>query len=318
MPDSPARVASLDIVRIVGVIAVVAGHVWGDVPTVRALLYSWHVPIFFVLSGYLDTVRPLPEIARRRARSMLLPYVTWLAVITALFPGLLPWQNLLKGGIYLTRPYSAFWFVTALFVAVIVASVIRRFPLAAQWTVALLLVSFGWFWGSTLAFVWWSAAIGGLCLCFVVAGRSLRRLDTSSRIGAAIAALLLIAALSAAVAGLIRPLDLKYGDFGTPVASVAMAMVISASMIVLAEHLFRGLGPRPSAVVSRIAMGAFTVVLAHAAVLQSLAGMERRIVPFLAALAIPWLLALILLRTPISVPVTGGERQQRLSLPARR
>jgi fucose 4-O-acetylase-like acetyltransferase len=312
MQSQTMRSASLDILRIAGVMAVVAGHVWGDVPLARSLIYSWQVPIFFVLSGYLDSARSIPAVVNRRARSMLLPHATWLIVITAIFPGLIPWQNLLKGGIYLPRPYSAFWFVTALFVAVVLAAVVRSWPLVLQWALAVVLVAVGTIWGRELAFVWWSAAIGAACFVFVVAGRTLRRMVTSSRIAAAVAAAILVGCIAAAAFGVTRPLDLKYGDFGTPAASVAVAIAISASLIVLAEHTFARLPAAAAAIATRVALGAFTVVLAHAAVLQLVAPLDRRLLSFLLALIIPWALALVLLRTPVALPFTGVERQPRL------
>ncbi len=59
-----SRRRGLDLLRFIGIAAVVAGHVRGTSGaaslTVMVTIYSWHVPLFFVLSGYLfHTGRPL-------------------------------------------------------------------------------------------------------------------------------------------------------------------------------------------------------------------------------------------------------------------
>ena len=42
-----------DLVRIVGLAAIVIGHVYSAEHEVRLATYTWHVPVFFILSGYL-------------------------------------------------------------------------------------------------------------------------------------------------------------------------------------------------------------------------------------------------------------------------
>lgn len=303
-----ARSAAIDAVRIIGVVAVVAGHVWGDVPGVRALLYSWHVPVFFVLSGYLTSHAPLPTLIRRRARTLLLPYATWLVVLALTIPYAFPPVNLLLGGAYLTRPFSAFWFVTALFVAVVVAACIQRLPLWVQWVASAALLTAAYMIGAPLALVPWDAAVGAACVVFVIAGRTLRmyreRFPTAMLVGGGIVGLV--------VAGLgwSAPLDLKVADFGTPVVSVAVAIGISAGMIAAAEVALARAGAYSSALITRVALGGFMVVLTHAAVLTVI-GFDGtgRTAAFLLALLIPWALAMVAVVTPVSLFTTGAPRQ---------
>lgn len=305
------RSAAIDAVRVLGVAAVVAGHVWADaVPMVRALLYSWHVPVFFVLSGYLATQAPVTLLARRRAISLLLPYVTWLALITALFPGAVPLPDLLLGGAYLPRPYSAFWFVTALFVAVILAALLERFPIGWQWASAGVLLLVAYLVGPGLAQVPLAAAVGASCVVFVLAGRWLRRVRDRVDRPLLVGMIAVAGGLLLAVTGVVRPLELKGADFGTPVASVLVAVMISFGLILVAEAALRGLGARASGVVTRIALGGFMVVLTHAAVLYAIGydGTDPARAFFL-SLFLPWTVALIVLVTPAALPLTGARRQ---------
>src|SRR5262245_28525061 len=91
------RSVGVDAVRIVGLVAVVAGHTLGG----RELFYPWHMPLFFFLSGYLWTSgRSLPAEVQRRTRSLVVPYLFWLGVIGVLAvarllaAGRSPWAQL--------------------------------------------------------------------------------------------------------------------------------------------------------------------------------------------------------------------------------
>ena len=68
------RLAGIDVLRVLGIIAVIVGHGWGQVDWVRAAIYSWHVPLFFVLTGYFwSSDRSMSDEARRRGDSLARP-----------------------------------------------------------------------------------------------------------------------------------------------------------------------------------------------------------------------------------------------------
>ena len=76
---SRKRIPFFDLLRGVGIILVVFGHVTHDMP-VREFIYGFHLPLFFFLSGTLfrdrDLARFTPFI-RKKARSLLIPYVVF-------------------------------------------------------------------------------------------------------------------------------------------------------------------------------------------------------------------------------------------------
>ncbi|MBM7503166.1 fucose 4-O-acetylase-like acetyltransferase [Agromyces aurantiacus] len=316
------RDASVDVVRILAIVAVVAGHVWFE-PAVRLATYTWHVPVFFVLSGYLSSGRParLGSVLGRRARSLLVPYAAWLLILGLALGAVDQPLRLLAGGTALPRGFTAFWFVTAFFVAVAGAAVLDRMPLAGQWGVALLLLAAGGIAGRALADVPLDAAVGLACVVFVVAGRTLRavrdHLARPVRTGAAMLALAAVLIASGASA----PLDLKQGDFGTPVVSVVSAILVSCGLILVArgavDRALSRLGDRAAertgALVSRLALCGFAVVLTHAAVLLVMRRLEAA--PWLAfavALVVTWSAAMVLLVTPLA-PILCGVPRQRAS-----
>jgi fucose 4-O-acetylase-like acetyltransferase len=67
----------------IGIILVVAGHFYPDGSPaywrwVRNVIYEFHMPLFFVLSGYLYDYRKFsyPDLIKRKANRLLLPYVS--------------------------------------------------------------------------------------------------------------------------------------------------------------------------------------------------------------------------------------------------
>ena len=305
----PRRDASIDFLRIVAIVAIVAGHVWNE-PFVRSALFSWHVPLFFVLTGYLTSAMPFGTLVRRRAQTLLVPYVVWLVIIAVTFFALVDPMRLLAGGAYIGRPFSAFWFVTALFVATLVAHPIGRLPLLWQWLIASVLLAGGYLAGDVIALVPLDAGVALACVIFIVAGRTLRAVRSRIPRPLWVGVGLLAVAAAVVASGISAPLDLKYGDFGVPVVSVVVAVMISFGMILVAGEALRGVGQRTSAIITQVALGGFMVVLTHTAVLQAIGFEgEGRVVAFTLSLLLPWAAAMIALRTPLARALTGAPRQ---------
>ncbi|WP_448808305.1 acyltransferase family protein [Agromyces bauzanensis] len=305
------RDPSIDVLRIVAIVAVVAGHVW-FAPPVRLAIYTWHVPVFFVLSGYLASRLRLGELVRRRAQALLLPYAAWLIIIAAVLVGFTDPLRLLAGGAHLPHGFTAFWFVTAFFVAIVAAAVIEPLALGWQWAVALALLGGGYLASDVIALVPFDAGVGLACVVFVVAGRTLRIVRPSLTRPATTGVVMLVAAVALIVSGVSAPLDLKQGDFGTPVVSVVTAILISCGGILVAQRALARVGAGASAIISRLALCGFMVVLTHAAVLYVLheAGAARW-AAFAVALIVPWAVALLALHTPLALVLCGVPRQER-------
>lgn len=49
---APSRSVGIDVVRVIAIVAIVAGHAWTRVRS-ALVVHAWHVPVFFILSGYL-------------------------------------------------------------------------------------------------------------------------------------------------------------------------------------------------------------------------------------------------------------------------
>ena len=316
-------------------LAIVAGHIWVDGP-VRPFLYSWHVPIFFVLSGYLWKVgRSFSRELKNRVRSLLVPYAVWMTLLGAVTVGIGSAQDgfdpiglaqLLWGGQLATDgPFWAMWFVTALFFAAIVYWPMSRLPLAGQWAVAIaLFIAAAYIPGHPARFLPLSLGLALACIVFIVAGRSMRQARQMVRHPIVTGAVLLTGSFALIVLGWSQPLDLKRLDVGTPVVSTLVAVALSFGFILISEGLLGGdsvrakaepgvrqkrrsdgIGPLPR-VVTALAQSSLTVLFIHPAVIIGLRLLDLpKSVVFLLSIGIAWPVGLLLLRLPYTRAVTG-------------
>ncbi len=315
---NPARSAGIDAVRVLGISAVIFGHVYTG-PLTHEFIYPWHVPLFFFLTGYLWTSgRPLGVELQKRGRTLALPYVGWFVVISLLLAadmaraGGVDWNFLIgpaQGGLSARGPYGTFWFVSVLFFTALLYRLLDRLPSAAVWALAGAGILLGYLFGPWLAST--PLAVGSAlpCLVYMVAGAAARRLQ--GRIAASSAwvgpALIVVPLVIIAVT---QPaeVDIKQGLYGTPVVGILLACSISFGLVLTSR-----LVPWPrsfGSLVTELAVVGIAVVLFHPYVITY--GRAFGLPPLLiltAALVIPWSLASLLHRTPLSPALIGAPRR---------
>ena len=78
------RIAWIDVAKGVAMVAIIMGHL--DVSIVDRVVYPWHVPLFFIVSGFFLSLNgSLLEFLRKKAKSLILPFVyTAVFVVIAL------------------------------------------------------------------------------------------------------------------------------------------------------------------------------------------------------------------------------------------
>ncbi len=149
-PAAPARVAgrldAVDVAKAIGIVLVVAGHAPGAPGAVLAPIYSFHMPLFFFLSGCLLSAEraalPWRSAALRGARTLLVPYLFffvvsfgyWLATRhlgarAAKFAGVDAadaWAGLASGLSADLFVNITLWFLPCLFVCQLLHAAVRR------------------------------------------------------------------------------------------------------------------------------------------------------------------------------------------------
>lgn len=315
------RNAGVDAVRILGIVAVVVGHVWTDNIVVRDVVYTWHVPVFFFLTGYFWTMgRTLKVEVSKRSRTLAMPYVSWLVLISLAY---IPWlfasgllnvhslADIVLGGSHLGRPFSAFWFVSALFIVAVVYRLVERLPSWCGWVLAIALLSFTYAEPHLVAAVPLSGGVAVSALIFVLLGTAFRTLRSRFRRPTLIAASLLVVSAALIVSGISKPLDMKQANFGTPIVSVAVAVAISVALVLVGETWIPKFGSRVSRIIISLASVGMMVVLTHAVVLWVLGTPpDGSVVALMLALVLPWTVALIVVRTPLAPWLVGTEAKR--------
>ncbi|MHA7238535.1 acyltransferase family protein [Arthrobacter sp. TMS1-12-1] len=315
------RSGAIDALRVLAVVAVVVGHVWSG-PLVDAGLYTWHVPAFFLLAGYLwkarrpGTRRAVAAEAKKRFRTIMTPYLAWLAVTLTVHVVILRHRDALTrdavilplmGGSLNAGPFGAYWFMTALFLSALMFRALERVPPVLRVVIVVGLAIVTHLFREVLAPLPLSVGVAGAALVFMLAGQGLMhvrsRVDRPVRVGA----VCLVAGVAPVVAGVSAPLDMKYGELGTPVLSVVVAVLINVGLLLVLEGVFPLLPGFVRVLSGRLAAGCLMVVLTHTYVLWLLGvpDAERSYGVLAAALVLPWAVASILHRTPLS-PVSLG------------
>lgn len=123
------RLRYFDYGKGVGIVLVVVGHSTFLPPAALAYISAFHMPLFFVISGMLlgcrrEEERPLRDTARRKARSILIPYVMFTAAyliidIADMYLKLEPltWADIAGSLVEFVTLYgmSVLWFLPALY-----------------------------------------------------------------------------------------------------------------------------------------------------------------------------------------------------------
>lgn len=104
---SKKRLEYIDIARGIAIISIILGHL--GLRSINKIVFTFHVPIFFLITGYfLNTRCSLKEFVKNKARTLLIPYfITSLVII-----GLATLKGIIFGG---TKEAFVEWLYAALY-----------------------------------------------------------------------------------------------------------------------------------------------------------------------------------------------------------
>ncbi|QMU97969.1 acyltransferase [Microbacterium esteraromaticum] len=309
-----SRSGAIDAVRLLGCVAIVAGHVWTRDATAE-ILYTWHVPLFFFLAGWFWTPqRSMRTELSKRWRTLGKPYVAWVLLLS-LTTCLLIVANRaepdrllggLWGGSAALQPFTTIWFVSVLFFTAVLYRAISPLPAGWQWGLGIAGALLGALFGPQLAATPLSAGSAIGCLIYLLAGTALNRPGMNRRWLAATVVLAVSAVLIAT--GISRSMDVKFGDYGTPLLSSAVAVGISYALVVFSTIVFDRLeAAAPTA--SALARTALVIVLLHPLLLYVPGPDALRLA---IGVLVPVIVGLLCLASPASEWLTGQPRRPRV------
>lgn len=191
------RIQWLDIAKGIAIILMIFGHVKGINPYLRMFIFSFHMPLFMIINGYLIKNYNPKETLKKSAHSLVIPYavVCLLQVIVKTilsFGNASPFKVFLKGiadsliGVSFTSTkftqfgsVSLVWFVVCLFFArniyVLLMSLISKTSELIRLAVLFAISLAGYFIGIYYAFLPWSLDVALYSVIFIAAGDILRK-----------------------------------------------------------------------------------------------------------------------------------------------
>ena len=114
----------VDSAKGIGIILVIMGHLLysSDIPWLNQIIYSFHMPLFFILSGYVQKKEFKPGFIKNRAKRLLIPYIAF-SIMGILYFGLrlihqgLSIPEILADFLYVNGEVSnhPLWFLIVLF-----------------------------------------------------------------------------------------------------------------------------------------------------------------------------------------------------------
>lgn len=147
------RIYYLDMAKGIGIVLVILGHISDLTISSREFITSFHMPLFFLISGILISVsredeREMGDIVRRKARSIMVPYYVFsllCLIVEALCTGFLKngtWK-VFREHVFATiclSGASVFWFLPALFFSeLIFLAVLKKWGKRYAWLPILLI-----------------------------------------------------------------------------------------------------------------------------------------------------------------------------------
>lgn len=237
----------IDILKGIAIILVVWGHNCPD----HSFVYTFHMPLFFILSGFLFSTKPTKIYFHRSLFRLIIPYVSFLIIIA--LPELIQKFseqdmggvkhlifNLLHGGEMLKGPYAVFWFISVLWFSTNLFNliIIHKWSL---WTLPLFIcISYI----ITLLSIPLPLNIHMIPVAttFIMIGYIIKRYSEWLYLKANNKILYLIIA-SIAILSLIYSyrqqltIDLKYNNLGIPIVSLFSAVVASSCIACIAIGL---------------------------------------------------------------------------------
>lgn len=287
------RTQWVDAAKGAGILFVIAGHVWWRPGPVHHYIYAFHMPLFFILSGYLVKSRPVLSLLVAQIRSLLVPFFAFCLLLIAadlliegmrghrpIYPGFI---SGLRAILFRTEglrgPFTVLWFVPCLFFARMAWNLIARFmpdPRDPGWAVLVMVVMAAahWIAARTTASPMGLMAVPAAFTCYWIG-----QLWKARPPGPA-AVLLALAPLAVVTFLWLPAVNMKPGDFGMPVLSLAGAAAISIILCLVLARLPEFL----SAPMAWLGRASLVIMYVHVAFIHYLEPYMSRPLLFAAAL----------------------------------
>lgn len=144
------RLHYLDAARGAAILLVILGHIWETEQPIPTLIYSFHGPLFFIISGILTAYtsqerRPVKQLVFSRLRNLIVPYLFFETVFLLIFGirnhfDFSSQNGQVYGGLLLSPLNVPLWFLPTLFFAELFLLLSLRFLRNRRYVAAICLI----------------------------------------------------------------------------------------------------------------------------------------------------------------------------------
>ena len=173
------RKTYIDYMRAFAILLVIAGHANAFNDPVKNWIYSFHMPLFFIISGLTLSEKKLSlKIVEKKVRVLLVPYIVWGLLYSSLTPG-----NVVKicygsyRSIASAGSLTSLWFLPTMFIAYFISQIlikIRKSVLRLLFVMGVFLV--GCYLPKIKEGYPWCLNIGFIAAAFIFAGYLIKEL----------------------------------------------------------------------------------------------------------------------------------------------
>lgn len=157
--DKTQRIEWIDIAKGIGILLVILGHSVKFGGILHNLIFSFHMPLFFILSGMTYKQKDNKTFICRKFKTLIIPYVVFCIIGVALSMMIPLWRNGISiktviKDIYLTNPnaanVSSVWFLVCLFWVEIIFNLIQKINKKIQYIIIGMCLIFGFIYSNLI------------------------------------------------------------------------------------------------------------------------------------------------------------------------
>lgn len=288
--DSPSRLAHIDVLKAVGIVCVLIGHLFAPLP-IRVFIYSFHMPLFFLISGFLLKFNDSIGFSLFKAfKHLIVPYILTCVVMALsdmVYNGIasdrllnrllmslysIP-SNIVPGQHYGITQIGPIWFLCALFWGQIVVrifnciqSIVARAFIILSLAIIAIVIGYH---------IWLPFALlnGMVAAIFVWIGSEIKAMKMQDVLYSRMALIVsLVIWLVCIVGDYLRGLHFSISIFQFPLYGFGFAGAISATIVLLnLSKAFVNISAKPvTAILSKIGRSTLEIMCVHAVDIETI------------------------------------------------
>ncbi|MDE5791683.1 MAG: acyltransferase family protein [Muribaculaceae bacterium] len=247
--ETKGRKVELEILKGIGIILVVIGHNVND----QTFIFCFHMPLFFLISGFLFSPKTPNRYLKRSFLRLLIPYVCFLFIVS--LPDIIiiiskgdysELKSLILrdaiGGEILKGAYAVFWYVTVLWMSTNLFNLLLSLHLKSYWLP--ILIGIAYLTCLIPHSLPWNIQVVPMATSYIWIGYILKsqvniikKLYNSNKILYTLIAVIVLTLLYFCRKDL--TLDMKYNNMGVPLLSLISSVVASLSVAILSLFFTR-------------------------------------------------------------------------------